>query len=121
MRGRNRFNVSKMSHEDIRDMLDSFADALCNNQRSPEKGQVGRPSLSVQQQQQQKPVQRQSPSLDVRYDEVGHFCRALECKGKKTCKMPGCKSETQMFCIKCKLNLCCAPNRNCFENVHTKP
>lgn len=60
-------------------------------------------------------------SLDVRSDGVGHICRALDRSGKKTCKMSGCTSETQMFCLKCKLHLCCTPNRNCFEKYHSKP
>lgn len=70
------------------------------------------------------PKQVRKEARDVmrgRYDEVGHICRALHRKGEKTCKMPGCKSETQMVCVKCDLNLCCAPNRNCFENFHIKP
>lgn len=97
-----------------------IADALCTFERVPEKRTVGRPSLTVQ---KQKPAAKKtySPSCDVRYDGVGHLCRALERTGKKTCKMPNCKSETQMFCIKCNLNLCCAPNRNCFEDFHNKP
>lgn len=56
------------------------------------------------------------------YDDVGHMPDQLDRKiGKRTCKLTGCKSETQMYCLKCKVNLCLSSNKKCFQIYHTKP
>lgn len=58
------------------------------------------------------------PQIDIRYDQVAHWCTFLDRSGKRMCKMPGCKSETRGFCAKCNLNLCNTNTKNCFYEFH---
>ncbi|XP_054083828.1 piggyBac transposable element-derived protein 1-like isoform X1 [Zeugodacus cucurbitae] len=59
-------------------------------------------------------------SENIRYDQIGHWCKFLDRSGKKMCKFRGCKSETQAFCIKCKINLCNSTAKDCFFKYHNK-
>lgn len=58
------------------------------------------------------------PNAATRGDGVGHF-PAVSVKRAK-CKLPGCIGRVQMYCIKCKVNLCCDSKRNCFLIFHTR-
>lgn len=60
------------------------------------------------------------PTSEVRYDNVGHWCIFQDRNGKKTCKQPGCKSETQAYCTKCKINLCNSTSKSCFMTFHQR-
>lgn len=60
------------------------------------------------------------PPNDVRYDGVEHFPMFLSRAGKKTCKLPGCTSETQIVCRKCNINLCLSQQKDCFYDFHHK-
>lgn len=64
--------------------------------------------------------QMYGPSADVRYDNESHWCAFHDRIGKKTCKLPGCKSETQAYCTKCMVNLCNSANKSCFITFHQR-
>ena len=56
------------------------------------------------------------PEEDIRKDGIGHLPTYHENRG--TCKNPDCKGKIHMFCMKCKVHLCCEKNRNCFVAFH---
>ena len=56
------------------------------------------------------------PEESIRKDSVGHWPSQNEKRG--TCKYPGCSGKVRMFCQKCKVHLCCEPNRNCYQMFH---
>lgn len=58
------------------------------------------------------------PPTETRYDGVDHFPEMVPRPGKRTCKNPGCKSETQVKCRKCNIHLCLQTNKNCFYEFH---
>lgn len=61
------------------------------------------------------------PPVEIRFDGVEHFPEFLPRNGgKKTCKNPGCASETQVMCRKCKINLCFSQQKDCFFDFHHK-
>lgn len=96
------------------------AEVLCSLGENPFKPKRGRPSSVTP-----EPVAKVSrktflPQDEIRYDGMNHWPEFLDRSGKKTCKQPGCKSETQMFCTKCKLNLCIGNNKTCFVDFHNK-
>lgn len=69
----------------------------------------------------QKRWQRQhNYELDLRFDNIDHWCIFLNRTGKRTCKLPGCKSDTQAYCMKCKLNLCNSRVKSCFLTFHKR-
>lgn len=86
------------------------------------KRSVGRPSLqNLQPETITIGKKAKHPSEELRYDGYDHFPIWLskEDGGKRKCKF--CKtSETQCFCKKCKLNLCCSNSKNCFYEYHNK-
>lgn len=94
----------------------AVAESLCSVNSTPENRQVGRPAFT----QQLKTKKAYIPSDDVRYDNVGHWCAFTDRSGKKTCKLPGCKSETQAYCTKCHLNLCNSTTKFCFLTFHIR-
>lgn len=79
---------------------------------------VGRPA-STPKPLATKATKTNIPLDDVRFDGFNHMCKFLDRSGKKMCKNPGCKSETQAFCTKCKLNLCNSVKKSCFIDFHT--
>lgn len=92
-----------------------IAEAMCTI--GPKKT-MGRPSTS-----QMSPRANQKmygPSADVRYDNESHWCAFRDRSGKKTCKLPGCTSETQAYCTECNLNLCNSPSKSCFLTFHQR-
>lgn len=95
------------------------AEALCFY-ASGAKKRVGRPS-STPQPLPHKPQKTHLPIDDVRYDGFNHICTFFDRSGKKVCKNPGCKSQTQAFCKKCRLNLYNSVQNHCFEEFHTPP
>lgn len=56
------------------------------------------------------------PEADIRKDGIGHYPSHAEKRG--TCKYPNCTGRIFMFCLKCKVHLCCDKNRNCFLAFH---
>lgn len=105
----------------IRSELPNFrvevADVLCS--MTEKKRSVGRPSSTSL--KEAKMVKKSyAPPDDLRYDNSGHMPDCLDRSGKRMCKMPGCKSETQMYCTKCKLNLCLSSTKKCFQLFHSK-
>lgn len=78
---------------------------------------VGRPATT--QPIPKKATKTRIPVDDVRFDGFNHMCKFLDRSGKKMCKNPGCKSETQSICTKCNLNLCNSSTKNCFIDFHT--
>lgn len=60
-----------------------------------------------------------APIIDVRFDKVGHFPEFVDEKNPSRCKNPGCSKRTFVKCIKCKINLCCGRNQNCFLQFHS--
>lgn len=103
---------------DLPSFRSEVAESLC---QTAFKRPVGRPAaLEPPPPQPQKQQKTYIPSPDVRFDNVSHWCIFLDRSGKKTCKMPGCTSETQAFCTKCKLNLCNSTNKKCFFTFHDR-
>lgn len=60
------------------------------------------------------------PAIEIRYDGINHWSKFLHRTMKKTCKMSGCTSQTQAYCIKCNVHLCCTTGKTCFMDFHTK-
>ena len=49
-----------------------------------------------------------------------HLPRAHVRANWKRCRMPGCQKLTGTECRRCRIFLCCLPNRDCFFDFHTK-
>lgn len=86
-----------------------------------EKRPVGRPSASAP--PKQTPTGTSATHRvqhlvdDLRYDDYDHFPKWMAKGGRRICKL--CKvSQTQCYCNKCKLHLCCSNNKNCFLEYH---
>lgn len=94
------------------------ANVLCRFQQRAEKKAADRSSQSTPKATVSK--RTYAPPLDVRYDGIGHMIDMLDRSGKRVCKLPGCKSETQIICTKCNLNLCLTTTNKCFQIFHTK-
>lgn len=62
-----------------------------------------------------------APPAEVRYDQIAHIPDMLNRAGKRMCKYKGCTSDTQIFCTKCKLNLCLSATKKCFQLFHQQP
>ena len=79
---------------------------------------VGRPACSPSQLNLIHGQRCKHPIGDIRFDKYDHFPIWLSRdQGKKKCKY--CKtSETQCFCEKCQLHLCCSSSKNCFFAYH---
>lgn len=99
----------------------SVAETLCTyGAVLSQKKQVGRPSNTSQLSPKVSPKRVYIPPVDTRYDKIDHWCIFRDRTGKKTCKYPGCKSETQSFCTKCNISLCYSPIKSCFYDFHNK-
>lgn len=109
---------------ELPEFREEVAEVLCHFQQPIEKKSVGRPSLNAQDAKAKIGTsggkKTYVPPPDVRYDGVGHMADFLDRTGKRMCKFPGCKSETQVICLKCDLNLCLSATRKCFHTFHTK-
>lgn len=67
--------------------------------------------------QMKVPKKTYPPSADVRFDGIDHWPIQVERGLKRRCKLQGA-SDTQMFCPKCKVNLCISTKKSCFaENL----
>jgi len=108
---------TRQQNTDLPNFRAEVAESLC---RIDYKKPVGRPSLALEENNAPRRVQTMvyRPTPDVRYDNIGHWCIFLDRTGKKQCKFTGCKSETQAYCTKCKLNLCNSTAKQCFLNFH---
>lgn len=53
-----------------------------------------------------------------RFDKFDHWPDVDNKVSRSRCKMPGCKSHTNVFCIKCGVFLCFTRNRHCFRYYH---
>lgn len=97
------------------DFRESIAEALCPKRNVS----LGRPKN-----QRQNNLGRRNrtyhPVSDIRFDNQGHTADIMDRKGKRTCKWEGCNSQTQIYCMKCNVNLCLTPERKCFHLYHTK-
>lgn len=58
--------------------------------------------------------------LKKRYDNCNHWVEFDGKPSRSRCKLSGCDGFTHVICRKCDVHLCCKPNRNCFQNFHTK-
>ena len=63
------------------------------------------------------------PSSEVpnrlRFDQNNHWPHAFSgWDGRVRCV--NCKNQTNMFCLKCEVPLCCHSKRNCFMSYHTE-
>lgn len=103
---------------ELADFRSSIAEALCYFANGA-KRRVGRPSATLQPLPKKNTTKSYLPVDDVRFDGFNHMITFLDRSGKKMCKNPGCKSDTQAFCTKCKLNLCCSTAKDCFRQFHT--
>lgn len=56
------------------------------------------------------------PSDAIRLDQDGHFPTYTTKNQCKNCTT----GQTKVGCIKCNVNLCFTPDRNCFNSFHTK-
>ena len=106
---------AKKSHFNFKTEI---AEAFCKEGKTFLK-KKGRPSSSVEQEFEKKARRgpaKPIPGENVRKDQVGHFPKYLEKKGR--CKMPQCKGITKVACVKCRVNLCFTTNSNCFLKFH---
>lgn len=103
---------------ELADFRSSVAEALCFFAGGA-KRRVGRPAATSQPLPKKNTTKLYLPVDDVRFDGFNHMITFLDRSGKKMCKNPSCKSETQAFCTKCKLNLCCSTTKDCFRLFHT--
>ena len=71
-------------------------------------------------QQEKKSKREYLPSDNIRYDQIGHFPKVEKTKSKHRCKQTGCSIRAHIFCIKCKVHLCCSIEKDCFFEFHTK-
>lgn len=82
----------------------------------------GRPSISVELQYSKKRKTGNAtnpiPQKDIRLDKVGHFPAYAE--KRMTCKLPLCKGKIFVYCMKCKVHLCCDKTKNCFYIFHNE-
>ena len=80
----------------------------------------GRPSISVEVVHQEKKARGHNTKpisqASIRHDNVDHFPAYKEKRGR--CKLPGCKSNPYMFCMKCESYLCLDKQKNCFLKFH---
>ena len=115
-------SYSKVPKIELPKFREEVAAMLCKSEpRDPKKRSAGRPPLTEVDPNlsSKRPVRRTYlPTADVRFDGFGHFHEWLDRSGKRQCKLPGCKSDTQCTCSKCKINLCCTASKNCFTTFH---
>lgn len=92
-----------------------LAQSLCKI--GPKAQKRGRPrSTDVVEQKRINYRGSSLPTADVRRDPQDHW---PEWKQKRTtCKFPGCRGYTFVACEKCKVNLCCNKDKNCFKQFH---
>ena len=97
-----------------------ISDALIHRGKSIIKKR-GRPS-SVETAYHQKKLKGHStkkiPDRSIRLDKIGHYPAVQD--PRLTCKLPGCKGQTNMTCLKCNVKLCCDKTKNCFLSFHTE-
>lgn len=98
----------------------AVAKVMCTYQAPTAPRLPGRPRI-ITTKKSSIPKRAYLPQSDTRFDNVGHFPEIVSREGKRTCKNPGCKSETQARCGKCDVNLCLTANQNCFYDFHHKP
>jgi hypothetical protein len=58
------------------------------------------------------------PLTDIRFDKTGHWPTMDDKKEAVRCKKENCQQRTHMYCIKCKVHLCCTKSNNCFFDFH---
>lgn len=58
------------------------------------------------------------PSRQVRRAGAKHMPRWLDMKNSARCRRRGCTSKTSVMCVRCRVYLCVAKGRNCFEQYH---
>lgn len=94
----------------LKDFRSLVSDALMR----AHKPKRGRPSCGDAPSKKIKHHVQPRPSLEVRYDGVGHwpvFGKKGRCRHCPT-------GQTQVQCTKCAMNLCFVPDRNCFLHFH---
>lgn len=61
------------------------------------------------------------PPDDVRFDGIDHLPMSEEEKKVRCrCQQQNCKSRSQIYCVKCRVHLCCNSDRNCFLKFHSQ-
>lgn len=103
---------------DLPTFRSKIAEALCFYASGVRR--VGRPVKNPEEIPiPKKNTRTRMPVEDIRYDGFNHMCKFTDRSGRKTCKLQGCRSETQAYCTKCKLHLCNSPSKDCFNIFHT--
>ncbi|KAJ8385616.1 hypothetical protein AAFF_G00184130 [Aldrovandia affinis] len=84
----------------------------------------GRPSTPTSPAEQEQPLLKQAmerhPLPEVQMDMMDHMPNYDDKLEGTRCKQPFCSGKTQVYCDKCKVNLCFVPHRNCFKAAHRK-
>lgn len=93
---------------------EQVAESLCRF-RTSQNPMKGRPFKNTRFKNSSAP----NPIAEIRTDDFGHWPTMLDRTGRKACRNAGCKSKTQIFCQKCKVNLCLTVEKNCFAEYHT--
>lgn len=61
------------------------------------------------------------PPKDIRFDGINHLPIAeTDAKIRCRCQNEGCTSRSQIYCVKCRMHLCCNAKRNCYSEYHTQ-
>lgn len=113
------YKLDRRTHNiELPNFRSEVAESLCQTEF---KRPVGRPRTPVEPDTPSpKRFKSYLPNAERRYDSMDHWCTCLDRSGKKKCKLPGCKSETQSFCTKCEVNLCNSPVKSCFRTFHQR-
>lgn len=81
----------------------------------PPKGEEAPPSVSS------KNKNLHLPTDDIRFDGIDHLPTTEKDTGVRCrCQQTGCKSRSQIYCIKCRVHLYCNSDRDCFLKCHTQ-
>ncbi|XP_036322223.1 piggyBac transposable element-derived protein 3-like [Rhagoletis pomonella] len=106
-------------HVELPDFRFLVGDVLTTFQPPQERNPVGRPPKDVVRSCAGR-TKTYLPPPEIRFDQYDHWPNVKDVKGKRKCKLPGCKYKTQVTCMKCNLNLCLLKDRNCFVQFHKK-
>lgn len=96
------------------------AESMCLIDQCKKKGRPLSSTTTAENGRQMAGTKTYIPTAEVQFDGIDHWCIFLDRSGKKTCKFFGCKSETQAFCTKCKVNLCNSTSKSCFYEYHQR-
>lgn len=111
------------SYMPLADFKTAVADALCKSGKPELTRKRGRPSATsleeAYSQKKKRGAAADIPQMDVRRDGLDHLPEWRE-NERNRCKFPNCRSQSYIYCTKCRVALCLNKDRNCFVRFHTE-